>query len=318
MSAYISDSSRELLDLVNGLLDLAKAEAGATQPACVLTDLDELLAGVRATLRPLADGQELSLVVEAAEVDGPVCTDPALLVHVLRNLISNAIKFTASGEVRVSTRVTDAGQHVRISVTDTGIGIGPEDQIKIFEEFFQVAGPLQTRSRGTGLGLPLARQLVTSLGGQLLVESTVGEGSSFTVELPYQRSETAAQLTPTVTLGPDRIVLVVDDDPSFRHALRGLLQPIASRVIEVGDGLAALETLEHTRPDLVFLDLRMPGLGGADVLARMRANDHWSSIPVVVTTSIDLNNDVLESTSLATAVVPKSAISAGLLRAMIV
>jgi signal transduction histidine kinase len=173
----IGGSAGDLLTLVNDLLDLAKAEAGRIEPAWSEVDLRVVFGQLRGTLRPLATRPEVDLVIEEPQV-ASVRTDEVLLTRVLRNLLTNAIKVTVEGSVRLTVR--PVGGDAEFAVADTGTGIPPELHGRIFEEFYQVPG-----SRGgTGLGLPYARRLAGILGGALWVESAPGVGSTFTVRLP--------------------------------------------------------------------------------------------------------------------------------------
>jgi signal transduction histidine kinase len=181
----ISSSAGDLLTLVNDLLDLAKAEAGRIEPEWSEVDLRALFGQLRGTLRPLATRSEVDFVVEEPAVPS-LPTDEVLLARVLRNLLTNAIKFTTEGSVRLAARAVD--DDVEFTVTDTGAGIPPELHERIFEEFYQVPGSRSGLGKGTGLGLPYARRLVGILGGGLRVESEVGRGSTFTVRLPANRS----------------------------------------------------------------------------------------------------------------------------------
>jgi signal transduction histidine kinase len=177
----IRGSATDLLSLVNDLLDLAKAEAGRIEPNWSDVDLKAIFGQLRGTLRPLATRPEVDVVVEEPE---PVRlrSDEVLLAQVLRNLLTNAIKFTAAGSIRLTVR--PAGDDVEFTVADTGTGIPAELHERIFEEFYQVPGSHALSGKGTGLGLPYARRLVAILGGALRVESQPGEGSTFTVRLP--------------------------------------------------------------------------------------------------------------------------------------
>jgi signal transduction histidine kinase len=177
----ISSSSADLLTLVNDLLDLAKAEAGRIEPQWSEVDLRAVFGQLRGTLRPLATRPGVDFVVEEPRV-ATVRTDETLLARVLRNLLTNAIKFTAEGEVRLAVRARDGD--VEFTVSDTGTGIPADQQERIFEEFYQVPGSQALMGKGTGLGLPYARRLVGILGGGLRVESEPGAGSTFTVRLP--------------------------------------------------------------------------------------------------------------------------------------
>jgi signal transduction histidine kinase len=181
----IRGSATDLLSLVNGLLDLAKAEAGRIEPNWSEVDLKAMFGQLRGTLRPLATRPEVEFVVEEPAI--PVMrSDEVLLAQVLRNLLTNALKFTEAGSVKLSVR--PVGAEIAFVVSDTGTGIPPELQERIFEEFYQVPGSKPVSGRGTGLGLPYARRLAGILGGGLRVDSVPGEGSTFTLQLPVDAS----------------------------------------------------------------------------------------------------------------------------------
>jgi signal transduction histidine kinase len=180
----IRSSATGLLGLVNGLLDLAKAEAGRLEPAMAEVDLRAVFGQLRGTLRAMHRQPGVELIVPEPRTDRVLCSDEVLLTQILRNLLSNALKFTEQGQVRLTDRWPDGKRVVEFAVIDTGIGIPEELHERIFEEFYQVPGPVQTRVTGTGLGLPYARQLAGLLGGSLGVSSTPGEGSVFTLTLP--------------------------------------------------------------------------------------------------------------------------------------
>ncbi|GIF09543.1 sensor histidine kinase [Actinoplanes siamensis] len=177
----IRASASDLLTLVNGLLDLAKAEAGRIEPNWSQVDLKAVFGQLRGTLRPLATRPEVEFVVDEPAVP-TLRSDEVLLAQVLRNLLTNALKFTEAGSVRLSVR--PVGDEVEFVVADTGIGIPPQLQERIFEEFYQVPGSKPVSGKGTGLGLPYARRLAGILGGGLRVDSAPGEGSTFTLQLP--------------------------------------------------------------------------------------------------------------------------------------
>lgn len=176
----IRSSAADLLNLVNELLDLAKAESGRIEPTWADVDLRPVFGQLRGTLRALATRPEVELVVEEPPSPAVLRTDEVLLAQVLRNLLHNGLKFTERGEVRLRASRRDEGWE--LTVTDTGPGIAPDLHDRIFEEFYQVPGT--TRAYGTGLGLPYARRLVTLLGGTLHLDSEPGRGSTFTVALP--------------------------------------------------------------------------------------------------------------------------------------
>ncbi|MEV4344912.1 sensor histidine kinase [Actinoplanes sp. NPDC049596] len=178
----IRGSATDLLSLVNDLLDLAKAEAGRVEATMADVDLKAVFGQLRGTLRPLATRPEVEFVVDEPSSVPSIRTDEVLLTRILRNLLTNALKFTAAGEVRLSVR--PVGDDAEFTVSDTGAGIPAELHERIFEEFYQVPGSRPISGKGTGLGLPYARRLAGILGGGLHVASTPGEGSTFTLRLP--------------------------------------------------------------------------------------------------------------------------------------
>ena len=264
----IRNSGGTLLILVNDLLDVAKAESGQLHVDPAQVDLPALLGRLRGLARPMAEGKPVEVIVGAdGDPNTPVTilTDEVALTSILRNLLSNGIKYTDHGEVRLSVRV--AGPRLEISVADTGIGIPAGLHEHVFEEFYQVPG---IRRGGTGLGLPYARRLAAILGGDLTLTSEPGAGTTVVLGLPLR--------TPAVGT-----VLIADDDAAFRGVLRGLLDGLADRVLEAGDGREALALLAADPVDLVLADMRMPGMDGTALLARLPV-----SVPAIVVTGADV------------------------------
>ncbi len=264
----IRNSGGTLLILVNDLLDVAKAESGQLHVDPAQVDLPALLGRLRGLARPMAEGKPVEVIVSAdGDPDTPVTilTDEVALTSILRNLLSNGIKYTDHGEVRLSVRV--AGPRLEISVADTGIGIPAGLHDHVFEEFYQVPG---IRRGGTGLGLPYARRLAAILGGDLTLTSEPGAGTTVVLGLPLR--------TPAVGT-----VLLADDDAAFRGVLKGLLDGLADRVLEAGDGREALALLAADPVDLVLADMRMPGMDGTALLARLPV-----SVPAIVVTGADV------------------------------
>jgi signal transduction histidine kinase/CheY-like chemotaxis protein len=261
----IKTSAGTLLSLVKDLLDVAKAESGRlhTDPAQV--NLPALFGRLRALARPMADGKPIEVVVDDEGVPESILTDEVALTSILRNLLANGIKYTDRGEVRLSARVL--GPRLELTVTDTGIGIPAGLHEHVFEEFYQVPG---VGRGGTGLGLPYARRLARILGGDLVLRSAPGTGTSVVLDLPNQ----------TPVLGT---VVVADDDASCRQLLKGLLTGMAERVIEAENGDQALAVLAGDHADLVLADLRMPGMDGGTLLSRLPA-----SVPAILVTSADV------------------------------
>jgi signal transduction histidine kinase len=283
----ITGSATDLLALVNDLLDLAKAEAGRLEPTWADVDLPELFGQLRGTLRPLATRSMVDFVVEEPGPGGPLHSDPVLLTHVLRNLLTNALKFTDSGRVRLRGRWLDGGERLELEVCDTGIGIPAELHERIFEEFFQVPGGSRERGPGTGLGLPYAKRLVSLLGGTLTLASAPGAGSTFTVTLPRAPAAPPQPSAPVGPVGrPLRRVLLVDDDATYRRSVLEQFAAAAIEVVEAGDGRAALAVVEESTPDAILLDLRMPELDGVAVLDALAADGRLRDIPVFVLSAV--------------------------------
>lgn len=183
---FIETAASDLSELVNDLLDLAKIEAGKVETYLAPVVVDNLFRALKGMLRPLVTSDRVELVFDNGGVDAPFDSDEGKISQILRNFISNALKFTEQGSVRVSASYDDAADTITFAVTDTGIGIEPDHLQLIFEEFAQVEHPLQRRSKGTGLGLPLCRRLADFLGGRVDVTSRPGVGSTFTLTLPRQ------------------------------------------------------------------------------------------------------------------------------------
>jgi signal transduction histidine kinase/CheY-like chemotaxis protein len=288
---HINKSGEHLLGLINDVLDLTKVEAGRIdlqkEELDVRVAVSEALEGVR----PLADRrrQTLRQEVEASWV----LADRGRLRQILYNLLSNAIKFTPEGgEIRVEVAADTAT--VRISVVDTGVGIAPADQMRVFDEFAQV-GDVTARTGGTGLGLALTRRLTEAHGGQVELESEPGEGSRFTVTLPAVGSPSAAAGSPPQAV-PHAVpaprprgieVLVIEDDPSAVRLLRTYLETDGYTVRVASDGEGGLAAARSARPSAIVLDVLLPGLDGWEVLRRLKADPEVRDIPVIVVTVVD-------------------------------
>jgi signal transduction histidine kinase len=177
-AGFIRRAAEDLSSMVNDLLDLARIEAGRIEIRPAECRVENLLSSLRGMFRPMLVNPALDLVFEEPEGVPALWTDEGKVSQILRNLVSNALKFTERGEVRVSAKLSEEGRRVVFSVADTGIGIPPEHLGRIFEEYAQVDSPLQRKVTGTGLGLPLSRKLAGLLGGSLTVESLAGQGST--------------------------------------------------------------------------------------------------------------------------------------------
>jgi signal transduction histidine kinase/ActR/RegA family two-component response regulator len=304
---YIRQAADDLSELVNDLLDLAAVEAGKTVVRPAEFDLRNLFAALRGMLRPLFVNESVALVFEEPEGVPPLRTDEGKVSQILRNFLSNALKFTERGEIRVTARLAPDGASVVCSVADTGMGIAAEDQERIFEEFTQLDNPVQKRVRGTGLGLPLVRKLATLLGGHVSVESTLGLGSTFTATIPLVYAGAEAQAAAPMSGGPvldpapipvlvvdtrrSPRVLVIDDDEIYRYLVRTRLTEARFTVQEAGGGAEGLLQARAQCPQAIVLDLVMPEMSGFEVLARLKQDPLTADIPVVVLTSKSLSSE---------------------------
>ncbi len=288
---FIQKGANDLSELVNDLLDLAKVEAGkvAIRPNEFL--VQDLFGALRGMLRPLlAHNSAVSLIFEEPEGIPPLNSDESKVSQVLRNLISNALKYTERGEVRVSARFSEPGK-VEFAVADTGIGIAAADQETVFEEFTQVEGPHQKGKRGTGLGLPLSRKLAGLLGGTLTVSSEPGVGSTFTLRVPIQyKGPEVVTFVPELSteLDPNRQpLLIVEDNREtlfvYEKYLKGTgFQPIPARTIR-----QAREALQRFRPVAVILDVLLSRESTWSFLADLKQSAGTRDIPVLVITMLE-------------------------------
>jgi signal transduction histidine kinase len=309
---YIRKSAEELLELINDLLDLAKVEAGKLSLNGTTFSVGDLFGGLRGALRPLMTRETVSIGFVEDE-DLPVLhTDEGKVAQILRNFVANAMRFTERGSITVTARHVADKDMFEFAVKDTGIGIAPEGQALIFEEFEQIGGQLQRESRGTGLGLPLSKQLAELLGGHIHLASKLGEGSTFTLRIPRSMEPPLRPAGATVDC---RRVLVVDDEDTFRYIIRQLLGGIAN--LEITEARTAVEGIaraRHERPDAIILDVLMPNRGGRDVLRVLIADPELRDIPVLVMTSLPLTERLLAEMSGAN-VMAKQNLSSESLRA---
>src|SRR5262245_44201982 len=208
---YIRKSAQQLSELVDDLLDIAKVEAGKIEVRPAPFEVAALFGALRGMLRPLLLNQSLALIFDEPIDIPPLFSDETKLSQILRNFISNALKYTERGEVRVSAHLTPSRDGVEFSVADTGIGIPEQDVARVFDEFAQIENPLQRRVKGTGLGLPLSRRLAELLGGAVSVKSTLGVGSTFSVTIPIVLRATQEHAAITQIQSGRVPVLVIED-----------------------------------------------------------------------------------------------------------
>ncbi|QDP20917.2 ATP-binding protein [Bradyrhizobium cosmicum] len=306
---YIRRSAESLLDLVNDMLDLAKVEAGKAEIKPVRFAVTSLFGALRGALKPLLTSTAVELLFESPKELQPLYTDEAKVAQILRNLISNALKFTEEGEVRVTARTGENGACIIFSVRDTGIGIAPEHHERIFEEFSQVDTKLQRKVKGTGLGLPLSRSLARLLGGDLTVESNPGQGSIFSLKIPASLGETDRE-TMARSTDDSKSVLLIDDDETFRYVMRQIVgNETRYEFMEADGGEEGLRLAREKKPDVIVLDLQMPAVDGFTVLQQLAADDRTNGIPVVVSTSMTIDGPLRARLPEHVRLISKNAIS---------
>lgn len=292
----IQKSAKNLLEWITDLLDIAKLEAGKWDVKPAEFRVGELLSSLRGVMRPLVSNPAVQLVIEGPAEDIVGFSDEGKLSQILRNLVSNAIKFTEVGEICVRAEVLGEGRDLRIAVADTGIGIPPQFHEQLFEEFVQVENPLQKQARGTGLGLSLSKRLSELLGGTITVASEPGRGSTFVVQIPrVLGSENsadpqwapAADVAPAVESRPQArpLVLIIDDDEASRYIARLELIKQSIDVAEAPTGGQGLALARSLRPQAIVLDLAMPDMDGFAVFAALREHDATRQIPIILRTS---------------------------------
>ena len=305
----IRSAGRHLLGLINEVLDLSKVEAGKMKLYLETFEVAQVVDEVVATARPLVEKNANTLRVRCAPDAGQLREDITKVRQVLLNLLSNASKFTEKGTVSLDvTRENDVtGTWVVFRVRDTGIGMTPEQMSKLFQAFTQADGSTQRKYGGTGLGLALCRKFCVMMGGDINAQSEPGKGSTFTVRLPGDVENVDGEATsihvslkkrisqmvrlpgvvPKAVQAPLRRMLVIDDDPSVCELMTRLCCKEGYEVITAATGEEGLRLAREKQPNLITLDVVMPGMDGWAVLKTLKADPQLSAIPVVMITIAD-------------------------------
>jgi signal transduction histidine kinase/CheY-like chemotaxis protein/uncharacterized protein YigA (DUF484 family) len=298
LNVVISEGER-LTHLINDVLDLAKIEAGKMEWNQENVSLAEVIERAIAATTSLFEQKDVKLIKDVDQNIPDITGDTDKLIQVVINLFSNAVKFTDEGSVTCKLYQKD-GEAI-VSITDTGIGIAKEDYDAVFEQFKQVGGDTLTdKPKGTGLGLPICKEIVEHHGGRIWVESEPGKGSTFSFALPLIASvqknretpihlnELMKQLKEQMVFsqlkmdGKNATILVVDDDDSIRSLLQQELSDAGYLVEEAKDGKLALESIRKNRPDLIILDVMMPEINGFDVAAILKNDPQTMDIPIII------------------------------------
>ncbi|TAF57719.1 MAG: response regulator [Oscillatoriales cyanobacterium] len=296
INIIVSEAER-LTSLINDVLDIAKMEAGRVEWQLQPTNPVQILKQAIAATSSLLEKNNLKLIKDFSPGLPQVLVDRDRMVQVAINLISNAVKFTESGSVTCRARVE--GDELVISIIDTGIGIAPEDQSKVFERFKQVGDILTEKPKGTGLGLPISKQIVEHHGGRIWLESELGKGSTFSFSIPLVKNiepvekckiindligQLKQQVLSRTPLGVKKgqQILVVDDEPNIREMLRQSLEQEGYKVAEAINGRDAICNAKAVKPDLIILDVMMPHIDGFDVAAVLKNDPETRGIPIII------------------------------------
>ncbi|NEP12665.1 MAG: response regulator [Symploca sp. SIO2C1] len=297
----VSEGER-LTALINDVLDIAKMEAGKVEwkrePLSIEGVMEHAIAATSALFQSKGLVLKKDLAVELPKITG----DRDRLIQVMINLISNAVKFTPQGSVTCKTHKTD--NQITITVIDTGIGIAPENRPKIFDKFRQIGDTLTDKPTGTGLGLPICKQIVEHHGGQIWVESELGKGSSFSFTLPIasqvnkglktlnintllQQLQVPVSSNYSSTQKSQKTILVVDDDPHIRTLLTQELEAQGYQICEAEDGLQAIKQAKQSKPDLIVMDVMMPQMNGFDAAAVLKNDPQTLNIPIIILSIVE-------------------------------
>ena len=286
----IHSAGKHLLALINDVLDLSKIEAGKMELFLESFDIAPLVDQVATTVRPLVEKNANRLTVQCAEGVGAMHSDATRLRQVLLNLLSNASKFTDHGQITLD--VTRDGGDVVFRVRDTGIGMTPDQLSRLFEAFTQAEASTAAKYGGTGLGLAISRRFCQLMGGDVAVESTAGKGSVFTVRIPASGPALAGDAVDGAHTrrGTGGTVLVIDDDAAARDLVSRFLEKQGLAVEVAVDGRAGLQAARDRHPDVITLDVVMPGLDGWSVLTALKGDPATADIPVVMLSMVDERN----------------------------
>ena len=281
-------SGRQLLGLINDVLDISKIEAGKLELNIDAVELADIVSEVESTAAPLMETNGNSLKIVVPEDIGTVECDHQRLTQILLNLLSNAAKFTENGNIDLSVERDDAGW-VQFAVRDTGIGMSGEQLERLFQPFVQADSSITQRFGGTGLGLAISQRFIEMMGGRINIESEPGVGSCFTVWLPDIRPADHDD----VEQGDGPLILVIEDNPSDRSLLIRELARGGYRFEVATDGLKGIALAREFNPAAVILDIELPGMDGYQVLKELNADETLRSVPVIVVTAHDVRHIVL-------------------------
>jgi PAS domain S-box-containing protein len=305
LDIIISEGQR-LTTLINDVLDIAKMEAGKIDWKDENFAVNDAIERAIAATVSLLEPKRLNMITDIENNLPEISGDKDRFIQVIINLISNAVKFTNSGDITIRAKVESGA--IFVSVTDQGIGISKENADKVFEKFKQVGDTLTDKPQGTGLGLPICKQIIEHYGGKIWVDSFEGKGSTFCFTFPYSNKEyydnkisgvnkmdiksfigklndSAWQLTESSR--PEKNILIVDDDPGIRELLKQELENAGYITEQAVDGIEALSKIKRKKYNLVILDVMMPGLNGFDLSAVLKSNPDTMNMPIMILSMLE-------------------------------
>ncbi|MBW1844823.1 MAG: GAF domain-containing protein, partial [Deltaproteobacteria bacterium] len=291
-------AGKHLLSLINDILDLSKIEAGKMELYLEHFDVATMVRDTVATIQPLVEQNANKLQLDCQDDESAMHADLTKVRQALFNLLSNACKFTDQGTITlsVSRESINASPWMRFRVSDTGIGMTPQQMDKLFQAFSQADASTTREYGGTGLGLAISRKFCQMMGGDITVESVFGEGATFTIRLPAEVHVLKSAPPPSEEEMPARAtpvpegaltVLVIDDDPTVRDLMQRFLSKEGLRVVAAANGKEGLRLAKELRPDAITLDVLMPGMDGWTVLTALKADPVLAEIPVIMITIVD-------------------------------
>lgn len=300
----IQSSGQHLLGLINDILDVSKIEAGKFELQLENVAVNDICQSSLVFVKQLAGKKSITVEYSPSLPTSMIFADPRRLKQILVNLLNNAVKFTPEkGRVKLEVKADAEADQMWFSITDTGIGITPEDLQKLFKPFVQVDSSLARQYEGSGLGLSLVKKLVEMHGGSIGVESEAGKGSSFYFTIPTQSlnmqnaesEKMSAQLTPNETTTKHqqekKRILLVEDNATNMMVTSDFLNEKGYQVIEARDGLEAIEHAHQQKPDLILMDIQMPNLNGFETIKRLRAAPELASVPIIALTALAMPGD---------------------------